>query len=146
MSVKEDRIERLMDAMFNLMSSMKGETEQCCTMFGNLNEKEFSIICTVGNQKNVKMSDLAVSLSAPVSTITSIVDKLVKKKYLSRYHSDEDRRVILVTLASKGKEMFGTIVVRKTEMATKILKPFKLSEQDSLIEYLERIPSAINSK
>ena len=143
MSINTETIERLMAAMFNLMNSMKNETEHCCTVFGNLSEKEFMILISVGQNQNVKMSELAIALSAPVSTITSIVDKMVQNKYLSRYHSDEDRRVVLVTLAVKGKEMYETVIIRKSEMANKILKGFDSKEQDSLIDFLERIPTLL---
>jgi DNA-binding MarR family transcriptional regulator len=146
MTIKEENINRLINAIFNLMQGMKKGMEDCCVMCGNLSEKEFQTIYAVGQNQNVKMSDLSDKLSAPLSTLTSIVDKLVERNYLSRYHSNEDRRVVVVTLASNGKETYNTFMKQKQEMAKKILSQFKIQDQENLIQYLEKIPSILNEK
>lgn len=132
--------------MFNLMLGLKKGVAHCCSMCGNLSEKELTIISYVGQKQNVKMSEIADNLDAPLSTLTSIVDKLVEKKYLLRYHSSEDRRVVLVTLASNGKDTYGTFIAQKQDMAKKILKEFKTQDQENLIKFLEKIPSIMNEK
>ncbi len=139
-AVKEENINRLMSAMFTLMLGMKKGVEHCCTMCGNLTEKELTIISYVGQNQNVKMSDIAENIAAPLSTLTSIVDKLVNNKYLSRYHSSEDRRAVLVALASKGIETQNIFIAHKQEMANKILGEFSLRDQGMLIKFLEKIP------
>jgi DNA-binding MarR family transcriptional regulator len=146
MTVKKENINRLINAIFNLMHGMKKGVEDCCVRCGNLNEKEFLIINFVGQKHNVKMSDLSESLSAPLSTLTSIVDKLVERNYLSRYHSSEDRRVVLVSLASHGKETYDAFMTQKQEMAMKILSHFETEDQENLIHYLEEIPLIVNGK
>ena len=146
MKIKEEHMNRFVYAMFNLMHGMKKGVESCSAMCGNLSEKEFLIINFVGQNQNVKMSDIAENLSAPLSTLTSIIDKLVEKKYLARYHSTEDRRVILVTLASNGKDTCQTFMAKKQEMAEKVLSHFDEQEQENLIQHLEIIPSLLNDK
>lgn len=146
MSIKEENINRFIHAMFNMMHGMKKGVEDCYAQCGNLSEKEFIIINYVGQMQNIKMSDIADNLLAPLSTLTSIVDKLVQKKYLARYHSSEDRRVVLVTLASNGKETYNTFMAKKQEIAKKVLSHFKLQDQENLIHYLEKIPSILNEK
>ncbi len=146
MELKEENINRLIYAMFNLMLGLKKGVAHCCSMCGNLSEKELTIISYVGQKQNVKMSEIADNLDAPLSTLTSIVDKLVEKKYLLRYHSSEDRRVVLVTLASNGKDTYGTFIAQKQDMAKKILKEFKTQDQENLIKFLEKIPSIMNEK
>lgn len=146
MELKEENINRLIYAMFNLMLGLKKGVAHCCSMCGNLSEKELTIISYVGQKQNVKMSEIAENLDAPLSTLTSIVDKLVEKKYLLRYHSSEDRRVVLVTLASNGKDTYSTFIAQKQDMAKKILKEFKTQDQENLIKFLEKIPSIMNEK
>jgi len=146
MALKKENVNRLIYAMFNLMLGLKKGVAHCCSMCGNLTEKELTIISYVGQKQNVKMSEIAENLDAPLSTLTSIVDKLVEKKYLLRYHSSEDRRVVLVTLAINGKETHSTFIAQKQDMARKILGEFKARDQESLIKYLEKIPSILNGK
>jgi DNA-binding MarR family transcriptional regulator len=53
----------------------------------------------------VTMSSLAQGMSVPMSTATGIVDRLVKKGLLERGRSEEDRRVVTVSLSESGKEV-----------------------------------------
>jgi len=145
-AIKEEYINRFIYAMFNLMNGMKKGMDNCWAMFGDINEKEFMLINHVGQKQSMKMSDLANSLSAPLSTVTSIVDKLVEKKFLDRYHSSDDRRVVFVTLASNGKQAFQTFMAQKQEMAKNILSHFKTLDQENLIQYLEKIPIVLSEK
>lgn len=144
MGVKEENINKFIYAMINLMVSLKKGVEHCCAECGDLSEKELTIIIHVGDKQDVKMSDIADSLSTPLSTLTSIMDKLVVRNYLVRYPSNEDRRVIYVTLASKGKETYNTFLTLKKETANKVLMHFKPHEQDNLIKYLEKLPPLMN--
>jgi len=140
MATNKEQVDRFIIALFNLMSGLNEGVKQCCAMNGDLNEKEFKLINYVGQMQNAKMSDLADVLSAPLSTITSMVDKLVEKKYLNRFHSGDDRRVVLVTLASNGKRTFQDFLTQKQEMASKVLSRFDPKEREIMIDSLEKIP------
>jgi len=118
--------------------------KECCAQCGDLNEKEFHIINYVGQHQNVKMSEIAESFPIPLSTLTTIVDKLVARKFLSRYHSDEDRRVVGVPLAKNGKNTFATFNTQKQEISKKILTRFSEEQQTDLLQLLEKIPPAFN--
>ncbi|HET7000844.1 MAG TPA: MarR family transcriptional regulator, partial [Puia sp.] len=96
--IKPEIKARFAASMLRFISAVKNESENCAELCGNLTEKELLILAMVGENQNVKMSDIADNLNAPLSTLTSIVDKLVERKYLTRVHSDEDRRVVNVTL------------------------------------------------
>src|SRR5258708_10518113 len=101
MAMKEDKMNRFISAMSNLVSAIKSESEHCCKVCGEINEKELMIIAFVGENKSVKMSDIADNLKAPLSTLTSIADKLVVNKFMNRYNSEEDRRVAKTGLTGK---------------------------------------------
>ena len=142
-AIKEEYINRFIYALFNLMNEMKKGMDNCCAMCGDLSEKEFMLINYVGQKQSMKMSDLAECLSAPLSTVTSIVDNLVEKKYLDRYHSSDDRRVVYVTLASYGKQIFQTFMAQAQEMAKTVLSHYKTTDQENLIRYLETISTIL---
>ncbi|MFT7588615.1 MAG: DNA-binding MarR family transcriptional regulator [Limisphaerales bacterium] len=141
MEIKKDNLNRMGNAMFNLMYGMKKGVDDCSKICGNLSDKEFLIITFVGQMQNVKMSEIAEQLSAPLSTLTSIVDRLVEGKYLIRYHSTEDRRVVLVALGANGKTTCDRFVEKKRSMAEDILSNFNEADQEKLIGYLEQVPS-----
>jgi DNA-binding MarR family transcriptional regulator len=133
-------------ALLGLAGAIKTESDVCGKLCGGLSEKELFILVFVGENRKVKMSEIAEGLAAPLSTLTSIVDKLVEKKYLSRDHSEEDRRVVKVSLAQNGKEAYKLLVDRKQHIAGKVLSRFSEKERGTLIEYVNRLSASINSE
>ena len=91
-------------------------------LFRNINVIEERAICT-GEYKDVTANDMHVieaidmeearnmtsvarSLGVTTGTLTIAVNSLVKKGYVERARSEEDRRVVLVSLSEKGKRAY----------------------------------------
>ncbi len=91
-------------------------------LFRNINVIEERAICT-GDYKDVTANDMHVieaidmeearnmtsvarSLGVTTGTLTIAVNSLVKKGYVERARSEEDRRVVLVSLSEKGKRAY----------------------------------------
>lgn len=91
-------------------------------LFRNINVIEERAICT-GEYKDVTANDMHVieaidmeearnmtsvarSLGVTTGTLTIAVNSLVKKGYVERVRSEEDRRVVLVSLSEKGKKAY----------------------------------------
>ncbi|MDP9076337.1 MAG: MarR family transcriptional regulator [Bacteroidota bacterium] len=89
------------------------------------------------------MSDIADYLQSPLSTLTTIVDKLVTNKFLLRYNSNDDRRVVKVELDRKGKASYKELKNRKEIMATKVLGNLSEVEQEALIANLEHLVTSM---
>ena len=145
MSAKDDKMNQFISAMFSLTSAIKCESEHCCELCGDVNEKELMIIVFVGDNKSVKMSEIAHNLKAPLSTLTSIADKLVTNKFLVRHNSDEDRRVVKVALGGKGLDSYKTFLTRKKAMTKKVLSHFNEKEHNTLIYHISKLAAAIVS-
>lgn len=52
------------------------------------------------------MSTVARAVSVTVGTLTIAINHLVKKGYVERSRSEEDRRVVLVSLSEKGEKAY----------------------------------------
>jgi DNA-binding MarR family transcriptional regulator len=135
--------EKFLSVMFNLNNAIKSESEYCCKVCGDLNEKELFIIAFIGEKKSVKMSDIADSIQAPLSTLTTIVDKLVTNKFLLRYNSNDDRRVVKVELDRKGKASYASYKNRRAFVAEKVLGHLSQAEQLTLIANLAQLTKSI---
>ena len=145
MSAKDDKIDLFISAMFNLTNAIESEFEHCCKICGEINKKELMIIAFVGDNKSAKMSEIADYLKAPLSTLTSIADKLVANKFLVRYNSDEDRRVVKVALGEKGLESYKAFLTRKKSQTKKVLSHFSEKDQNALINQINKLANAIVS-
>lgn len=106
----------------------------------NLNIKELFTIQALGmKDDSATMSELADTFSIPSTTMTSIADRLVNKKYLERFRSKEDRRIVKVKLSKKGKEMFKENYNLCLESKMLILETLSKEEQQNLIILMEKI-------
>lgn len=129
--------------MFNLSNAIKSESGRCCKICGDLNEKELFIIAFIGENGSVKMSAIADYLQAPLSTLTTIVDKLVANKFLVRHNSNDDRRVVKVELDMKGKASYNEFKNRREMMAKKVLGALNEPQQAALIATLTHLVTSI---
>jgi len=145
MKVKEGNKEKFAEAMDLLVRAIKNNTENCTKLCGVGGEKELFILNFVGQKENVKMSDIAENIAAPMSTITSIMDKLVERKLINRDHSGEDRRVINVSLTAEGKTAFKSLQNKKKKTAEIMLSNFGEKEQALIIKHINQLAGIIGA-
>ena len=64
------------------------------------------IIEAIGLGEGNPMSVITKKLNITAGTLTTAINSLVKKKYVSRNRSEEDRRVVNIRLTEKGEKAF----------------------------------------
>lgn len=74
--------------------------------FKDISNNDMHIIEAIGNQEPKNMSTVAKALSVTVGTLTIAINNLVKKGYVNRARSEQDRRVVLISLSVKGERAF----------------------------------------
>ncbi len=146
MKIKQETRDEFLSALQKVFYGIKVHSDNCGKLCGGINEKELLIIDYVGQNKYVTMSNVAEILDVPLSTLTNIVDKLVERKYLSREHGGDDRRVINVMLGDKGKTAYETVCTRKTRVAEKLLSQFSEKDQATFIEQLNNLASVLGER
>ena len=67
----------------------------------DLSLSEINVIHKI-NKSEITMTELAHLLDITLSSLTTAVDKLVKKGYVDRTRSETDRRIVLVYLTKPG--------------------------------------------
>lgn len=66
----------------------------------NLTRTELTILLLL-KKTEYKATDLAKELGIPCSTLTGVIDRLIKKGYVERDRSEKDRRVVIIKLGPK---------------------------------------------
>lgn len=74
--------------------------------FKNITVNDMHIIEAVGLEGR-NMSAIAKSLGITVGSLTTSMNGLVKKEYVIRERSEEDRRVVMIRLTEKGERAFA---------------------------------------
>jgi DNA-binding MarR family transcriptional regulator len=90
------------------------------------------------------MSQIAEYLLLGLSNLTAIVDKLVRKKIVQRNRSDEDRRVVLVSLTDEGDAIARTNREQKHDLAEQMLAALDERDQKKLIAIMRKIVGNMN--
>jgi DNA-binding MarR family transcriptional regulator len=90
------------------------------------------------------MNTLAEKMHLTVSTITRVIDQLVKKKYVTREEDVHDRRVRRVKLTEAGTEFHRESWKTVFESEKSILNNFPAEHRDMLIDFLEKLNEAVS--
>ena len=100
--------------------------------FKDISVNDMHIIEAIGEKEPKNMSTVAKIMSVTVGTLTIAINSLVKKGYVQRVRSEEDRRVVLVSLTEKGKRAFDHHKRFHDEMIRQVLKGLDGQEQEIL--------------
>ena len=136
----EDRVLELNELFFQLYQSRLFQEKKSCTdsPLSRFTNNDIRVLELVERRRELTMKDLSETLSLPMSTLTGIADKLVRKKYIERIRIDEDRRVVLVKITSLGRE---TISLRKNahcSVSEQLLKSLTDEEQKEFLRLFRK--------
>lgn len=104
------------------------ESELKKSQFNDLSITEMHTIEAIGMYKKKTSSEVAKELSITVGTLTVAINNLVKKGYVERLRSEDDRRVVKLGLTKKGKLLFRVHQHFHREMVKNILKGMEQEE------------------
>lgn len=66
---------------------------------------EFTVLRTLEDDQTLRVSDVAKRLNSTNSYVTLTSEKLVKKGYIIRERTEEDRRTVFLTLTEDGANL-----------------------------------------
>jgi DNA-binding MarR family transcriptional regulator len=90
------------------------------------------------------MNELAEKMYLSISTVTRVVEELVKKGYVQREEDPADRRIRVIDLTDEGKAVFETCWRNVFESEKAILLNFPAQQRDMLINFLTQLNQAVN--
>lgn len=105
----------------------------------NMTTNDMHVIEAIGIGSPKNMTSVARSLMVTTGTLTISVNSLVKKGFVERTRSDEDRRVVLVSLTEKGKEAFRSHQQFHDDMVEAVTSQLSMEEQEILQKALSRL-------
>ena len=126
--------ETLNDVLVNLFRDISGIEQKAVRELGypDITMNDLHVIEAIGTGEPKNMTTVAKLLSVTTGTLTISMNALVKKGYVQRVRSEEDRRVVLVSLTEKGKRAFDHHKRFHDEMIRQVLKGLDGQEQEIL--------------
>lgn len=112
----------------------------------DLSITEVHTIDAIGMYEYRTMTEVAQDLKITVGTLTTAINKLLKKGYVDRKRGEEDRRSVMVTLTRKGKLAFRIHDKFHSEMVRATIDGLNEEEEHILIKSLEKLNTFFKEK
>ncbi len=134
--------ERLLNDLLVMLFNEILDMEQKALITGSFREisiNDMHIIHAIGVKESRNMSAVAKSMSVTVGTLTTAINNLVKKGYVARVRSAEDKRVVLLSLTDKGISAYKKHAGFHRQMVQSVMEGFGGEELEVLTRALEKL-------
>lgn len=100
---------------------------------------EIHTIEAIGMYKDRTMTEVAQDLKITVGTLTTAITKLIKKGYVERKRTEEDRRVVLIHATKKGKLAYRLHEKFHSDMINETIGVLDEDQEKILVSSLEKL-------
>lgn len=145
MDKKRKILNKLLVQLFNDILEIEEETLKKGVL-NDLSVKEIHTIEAIGMYEERTMSEVAQDLKITVGTLTTAINKLIKKGYVERKRIEEDRRVVLIKLTKRGKLAYRLHEKFHNDMINATIEGLSDEEEKVLISSLDRLNDFFKEK
>jgi len=103
-------LDAVLEAMIFLYSESRRVTRTVAEKYG-LTGSQLLVLKMLEPKGRISLSELSERIRAKNSTVTGIIDRMERDGLVLRRRSDEDRRVVHLELAPKGKKLAAGVKV-----------------------------------
>ncbi|WP_315831283.1 MarR family winged helix-turn-helix transcriptional regulator [Bradyrhizobium prioriisuperbiae] len=134
----KDQVEQLTQAFGRFTRRFK-VAEAVAAADNALNALDAQTLVFIGDNPGCGMSDVARHLNVALTTMSSAVDRLVRKDLVERRRPDDDRRSVALTATAKGRQVVEDQIAGYRETCRTMLRALDRREQAELIRLTEKI-------
>jgi DNA-binding MarR family transcriptional regulator len=113
---------------------------------GNLAVSDIIVMDALLEMGTCTMGVLAKMLNLTKSAATVIVDRMIRKGFVRRERSNEDRRVVSVVLLKKGEDMIRRVNEERRNMLNEFYSALNESERKEYIKLLKKVFGSLSGK
>ena len=130
----EQQIYQYVDQIKDLLSSELWEN-----ILLDCTKNEILVLWLLYQSKEVNMTQIADYIHAPLNTASGIITRMEKRKLVSRQRSQEDKRVVTITLGGKGEAQIQAIIKEVVFYGSKIMQSFSQEEIQIFTRMMDRV-------
>lgn len=136
-----DHYKAINDVLVNLFNEILDIEEKALITgdYKDISVNDMHVIEAIGIHEPRNMSAVSRDLSVTVGTLTIAINSLVKKGYVKRIRSEEDRRVVLISLTAKGEKAYFHHKNFHDKMVLAVLKDLNAEETEALTRALAKL-------
>ncbi|MGI6105723.1 MAG: MarR family winged helix-turn-helix transcriptional regulator [Raoultibacter sp.] len=144
--IEEDALERramlddLLSGTFNAILRVE-ERSLDNKLTEGLTITEVHTLVAIGLHEANPMNVIATRLGVTLATLTTAVNKLVRKGFIERERNSEDRRKVMVRLTKRGRQVYRVHDMFHKKMLNEALADLSDEEERVLSRALEKVKS-----
>ncbi len=105
----------------------------------DLTSSQIKVLASFADQEQFTMTELSRAHAVSVSTMTSMVDRLIQNGLLDRQRDDKDRRVVRVHLTPEGMKMVKHVMNVRRQELEKFLQELSSPEIKEFVQSIETV-------
>lgn len=144
MSKTKSLINELLVEVFNHILTIEEDTLKKAGV--ELSMTEIHVLEAIRNSEQPTMSKVSERLRVTMGTLTTSVNTLVKKGYITRKRGVEDRRMVFLTLTDEAISALAIHDKFHDEMIESIFEDLKIEEDEVLMKSLENVNEYFKNK
>lgn len=145
MSEARQMINQLLVKLFNDILAIEQAALQN-NEFGQLTMTEFHVIEAIGLGAGRSMTETASMTGVTIGTLTSTVNRLIAKGAVERRRDETDRRVVQLTLTTRGRRAYQHHERFHEEMTESILTAIRPEDDEVLVRTLAALEDFFGKK
>lgn len=104
-----------------------------------LTRQQFFMVYFISTKGTCKVTDLAETMEVKPSAITVMIDRLIKHGVAERRHDVKDRRVVLIELTDKGRDLLQELKERRRHIIGRYLANIDPDRLDVFLDVFDQI-------
>ncbi|PHQ80505.1 MAG: hypothetical protein COB66_04640 [Coxiella sp. (in: Bacteria)] len=141
------RAEEFADILLGLRQRFNEEEVDFLKRTQCMSVVQLKVLLIIASKQPCTMGAVAKKVpSLSLSSITVIVDKLVKTEFVARVRCEDDRRVVRVQLTQKGQELYDSYRDAMRKMSSRLMHSLDEDEQEFLLKTYRKIIGVCNKE
>ncbi len=92
-------------------------------------------------KESLSMQDISIKINRDKSTVTSLINKLIKLRYVEKVKNADDNRVSIITLTEKGWQLKPIFDAVSQKLLDSIYRGFDNDQKKEVVDVLVKINS-----
>lgn len=130
----EDLVQMLDEGIILLLQFIKSQILAESINNEPITPPQFGLLYCLHQRGQITMSELSREMHLTHGASTGMVDRLVKMKLVERQRSKKDRRIVFVSISSRGKELIERMRIRRHAILKKIIQEMNTEERYLLLK------------
>lgn len=144
-SGRDELLDRIVEGIIYLTTESRRLSRERCAEYG-ITATQLTVLKLLHEIGGLSLSRLSAEIRAHNSTVTGIVDRMERDGLVERLQSAEDRRVWVIDLTPRGRELARKIDVAPWQTLRAALDSLDPGDRDTLLTILAKLASFVSGE